>query len=148
MSIFRSYFNKSNNIISGVRSNSSKNPVMEISAYGSDVKKPSRYIFDIDFSKLAEKVNDGIITPNNTKHYLNMVNTIKYSPEYISDKSYSNNIVRASSFTIDLFNIKQSWDEGTGYNFNYNPINVVPQVSNWYDRKSGLTWDVEGVDFF
>lgn len=147
MSIFRSYFNKSNNIISGVRSNSSKNPVMEISAYGSDAKKPSRYIFDIDFTKLAEKVNNGIITPNNTKHYLNMINTIKYSPEYIKDKSYSNNIVRASSFIIDLFNIKQSWDEGTGYNFNYNPVNVIPQVSNWYDRKSGLTWDIEGVDF-
>jgi hypothetical protein len=146
MSIFRSYFNKSNNIISGIRSNSAKNPVMEISAYGVDVKKPSRYIFDVNLEGLIDKVNKGIITQNNCRHYLNMTNTIRYSSENIGNKSYSNNIVRASSFNLELFNINEDWDEGSGYSFNYNPITITEQASNWYERKNGYNWANEGVN--
>lgn len=146
MSIFRSYFNKSNNIISGIRSNSAKNPVMEISAYGVDVKKPSRYIFDINLDGLIDKANKGIITQTNCRHYLNMTNTIRYSSDNIGNKSYSKSIVRASSFNLELFNINEDWDEGSGYSFSYSPINVIEQASNWYERKNGVDWAIEGAN--
>ena len=146
MGIFRSYFKKSNNIISGVYANSSKNPVMEVSAYGLDTKKPSRYIFDINLDGLIEKVNNGIITENNCNHYLNMTNTIRYSPDTIGIKSYSKSIVRASSFSLEIFNIEEDWDEGSGYDFLFDPINPVKQVSNWYERRSDANWSTAGVN--
>ena len=145
MSIIRSYFNKSNNIVKGVYSNSSKNPVMEISAFGSSEKIPSRYLFDIDLTLLNKKISNGIINQNNCKHYLNMTNTIRYSHDYIGNKSY-NNIVRASSFDLDVFNIKENWDEGSGYDFSFNSANVIKQAPNWYERANGQNWSVEGVD--
>lgn len=146
MGIFRSYFNKSNNIVSGVYANSSKNPVMEVSAYGLDNKRPSRYIFDINLDGLIEKVNNGIITENNCNHYLNMTNTIRYSPDTIGIKSYSDSIVRASSFTLEIFNLDEDWDEGSGYDFSFEPIKPIKQVSNWYERRSDANWSTAGAN--
>jgi len=158
MSVFRSYFSKNNTLIGNNLSNNSQNPVTEIS-YGTVEKQVSRFIFDIDLSELRKRIDDGIINPQKiTKHVLHMTNTISYAPQYLGKKSYSQTIDRASSFNLDIFNIEEDWDEGSGYDFDFstlpdypyvdvvNPI-VYPQAANWFERKTGVNWAVSGGSY-
>ena len=155
MSVFRSYFKKNNTLIDNNLSNNSQNPVTEIS-YGTFNKQPSRFIFDIDLEDLQKRIADGLINPNRiVKHVLHMTNTISYAPEYLGKKSYSLNIERASSFQLDLFNVDEDWDEGSGYDFIYNDTmypyvdvvgrNIIDPASNWFYRKTNIPWTFEGA---
>jgi len=148
MSVFRSYFSKNNTIISGNKTNSSQNPVTEIS-YGTYDKQVSRYLFDIDLSELKKRIDIGYINSNRIKkHILHLTNTISFASEYLGKKSYNQSIDRASSFQLDVFNIKQPWDEGSGYVFDYsgNIYNgVVLQASNWYSATTSALWHSEGA---
>lgn len=143
MSIFRSYFSKNNTLISNNLTNNSQNPVTEIS-YGTTDRQLSRFIFDVDLTTLGERITQGLINPDNiVRHTLFMVNTISNAEEYIGKKSYDSDIQRASSFSLELFNINQDWDEGSGYDFIYNdtiPINAVEQASNWYSATTATAW--------
>ncbi len=148
MSTFRSYFSKNSTLIEQNSTNNSQNPVCEIS-YGTMNQLVSRFIFDIDFSKLINKISTGIINPNNiTKHTLYLTNTISYAPQYLGKKSYSETIDRASGFDLELFNIDEDWNEGSGYDFVYDEsleMNIAQQAPNWYERKSNLNWGNSGV---
>jgi len=155
MSIFRSYFKKNTTLIESNLTNNSQNPVTEIS-YGTLNKQVSRFIFDIDLDDLRSRIDDGFINPNRiVSHVLHMTNTISYASEYLGKKSYSLNIDRASSFDLDIFNINEDWDEGSGYDFIYNdaqfpyvdtlqPI-IYPQASNWSARTTTSGWTVAGA---
>ena len=82
MSIIRTYFTKNNTIITDNRINNSQNPVTEIS-YGLN-KQVSRYIFDVDFDSLKNKlVNKGYNEQSIKHHKLVLYNTI------CTDKSYT-----------------------------------------------------------
>jgi hypothetical protein len=148
MSIFRSYFAKNDTLIDNNQTNNSQNPVTEIS-YGTFNKDVSRFIFDVDLSGLQEKILQGFINPNRiVKHVLHMTNTISYAPKYIGKKSYSESIDRASSFNLEVFNLKQDWDEGSGYDFIYNDYTLsssAEQASNWYSAKTATLWTVPGA---
>lgn len=148
MSIFRSYFSKNNTLISSNLTNNSQNPVTEIS-YGSLQEKVTRFIFDVDFSGLVDRINNGVIIPSSgMTHILHMTNTINYSPQYLGKKSYSENIDRASSFDLDVFNVTEDWDEGSGYDLNYENIislNAIEQASNWVYRKTDVEWTDAGA---
>lgn len=148
MSIFRSYFLKNNTLIGNNLTNNSQNPVTEIS-YGSLNKQVSRFIFDIDLTDLLKKIQDGFIVPNSTmKHVLHMTNTISYAPQYLGKKSYSLAIDRATSFNLEVFNINEDWDEGSGYDFIYDDTlipNSVEQASNWTARTSTDGWSTAGI---
>lgn len=155
MSIFRSYYLKNDTLIDNNLTNSSLNPVTEIS-YGTFNKQVSRFIFDVDFSNLQNKIANGFINPERiVKHVLHMTNTIRYAPKYLGKKSYSLNIDRASSFELELFNINEDWDEGSGYDFIYNDSqlpyvdtlqpNLISQASNWFERKTGVDWTADGA---
>ena len=150
MSIFRTYFSKNSTIISTNLTNNSQNPVTEVS-YGSLQQRLTRFIFDIDLSDLVDKINNGFIVPNSgMTHTLYMTNTISYAQQYLGKKSYSESIERASSFDLDIFNIDEDWDEGSGYDFIYNDIiypNVVDQAVNWKERKTDLDWTVSGGSY-
>ncbi len=157
MSIFRSYFIKNDSIIADNLTNNSQNPVTEIS-YGTFNKQVSRFIFDVDLINLLERINTGAINPNRiVKHILHMTNTISYAPQYIGKKSYSLNIDRASSFDLDVFNINEDWDEGSGYDFEYNvkpqpyvdivQPNLQQQAVNWFERKTDIDWIVSGGSY-
>lgn len=146
MSRFRSYFSKNNTLIKDNVTNNSQNPVTEIS-YGTINRSVSRFIFDVDLQPLINRINNGEINPSRiTKHILHMTNTIRYSPEYIGDKSYSSIIQRASAFQLDLFNVMEDWDEGSGYDFEYYdnelPTTSLAKIgtSNWFYRKNQLSW--------
>jgi hypothetical protein len=155
MSVFRSYFKKNNTLIDNNLTNNSQNPVTEVS-YGTFNKQPSRFILEIDFEDLQKRIADGLINPNRiVKHVLHMTNTISYAPQYLGKKSYSANIERASSFELDLFNVDEDWDEGSGYDFLYNDT-IYPYVDvldkqtidpacNWYYRKTNVLWTNQGA---
>lgn len=148
MSIFRSYFKKNGTLISSNLTNNSQNPVTEIS-YGSLQQRVSRFIFDVDLNNLIDKINIGqIILNSGTTHILHMTNTISYAQQYLGKKSYSDTIERASSFDLDIFNINEEWDEGSGYDFIYDNTfyaNSVIQASNWKNRKTDVSWSIAGA---
>ena len=150
MSVFRSYFSKNNTLISTNETNNSQNPVTEVS-YGSLQQRLTRFIFDVDLDDLLDKIYDSQIIPNATMtHTLHMTNTIRYASEYLGKKSYSQSIERASSFDLDLFNIDEDWDEGSGYDFIYADViypDVVTQASNWVDRQTAIPWTVSGGSY-
>jgi len=150
MSTFRSYFLKNNTLISSNLTNNSQNPVTEIS-YGALEQRITRFIFDVDFSDLINKINNGFIVPNSgMTHTLHMTNTISYAENYLGKKSYSDRIERASSFDLDVFNIDEDWDEGSGYDFIYDDTylpNVIEQASNWKYRKTDVPWTVSGGSY-
>ena len=155
MSIFRSYFLKNDTLIESNLSNNSQNPVTEIS-YGTLSAMVSRFIFDVDLENLRARIEDGFIVPNESmRHILHMTNTITYAPQYVGRKSYSMGIERASSFSLDLFNVTEFWQEGSGYDFSYSnkgdlfheqPLPVIAeQAVNWSARTTGVGWTVEGA---
>ena len=84
MSIFRSYFNKNNTIVSNNYVNTGRNPVMQLN-FGSDqqIIPPagfSRFIFNLDLQPLIDKVATGEISTGCTTfsgitHTLTMTNT-------------------------------------------------------------------------
>lgn len=148
MSVFRSYFSKNNTLIKDNRTNNSQNPVTEIS-YGTSSADVSRFIFDINLEPLIERIQSGIIPINSIqKHVLRMTNTIRYRSDLIGGKFHDGIQQRTGSFTLDLFNVVEDWDEGNGYDFIYNQeeFPTIPeQASNWFDRKTGISWTVEGA---
>ena len=155
MSVFRSYFKKNNTLIENNLTNNSQNPVTEIS-YGTFNRQPTRFIFEVELEDLVQKIRDGLIVPNDSmRHVLHMTNTISYAPQYLGRKSYSVNIERASSFQLDLFNIDEDWDEGSGYDLRFNDTvypyvdvverSIIDPASNWYDRKTNIPWTNEGA---
>ena len=155
MSQFRSYFKKNNTLIGDNLTNNSQNPVTEIS-YGTFDKQVSRFIFDIDFDDLLNRIADGFINSDRiVSHTLHMTNTISYAQQYVGKKSYSLGIDRASSFDLEVFNINEDWDEGSGYDFIYNDINLpyidtqksvlYPQQSNWSARTTTDNWTTAGA---
>jgi hypothetical protein len=151
MSIYRSYFNKNSTLIKLSEINNSQNPVTEIS-YGTLNKQVSRFIFSIDITDLKNRIDSGEISIDSVqKHVLKMTNTIAYRPDLLGRKSYDGSTDRASSFVLELFNIDEEWDEGSGYDFVYDDeIYITNQVLskqpvNWYYRKTNQEWTVEGA---
>lgn len=145
--LYRSYFSKNATLIENNRTNNSKNPVTEI-FYGTLSSNVSRYIFDIDLEPLINKINDGEIKSNQIiKHTLKLVNTIRFSPERIGTTLSDQTTQRASSFDLEIYNIDEDWDEGTGYDFVYideQYPNIPQKPVNWYDRKINTPWTIEG----
>jgi archaellin len=148
MSRFRSYFSKNNTLIEDNRTNNSQNPVSEIS-YGTLENRVSRFIFDIDLQPLVDKLNSGVLNPDLIKsHKLNLTNTIRIIPELVGSRYADCETQRAASFTLELFNIEEDWDEGNGYDFVYidEQFPSIPkQASNWFERKTSIEWSVEGA---
>ena len=140
MSIFRSYFNRNNTIISNSEVNTGRNPVMELTFGNSDFTLPShgftRFIFDLDLTPLLNNIKSGFIQTGcteNMTHYLQMTNTSSFENE-LENTKMSNGRRRATSFDLFLFRIPktegyegntQYWDEGVGYDFNDFNLAVV-----------------------
>lgn len=139
MSIHRSYFSKSNTIVSNSYANVGRNPVMDLFfGYSQNTAAPdgfSRFIFNLDLSQLIEKIETGVITTgctNNMTHTLNMTNTIRFDKDLLNTYN-SDERRRASSFDLILFRIpltsgdtgtEQLWDEGVGYDY-YNTKKTI-----------------------
>ena len=155
MSIYRSYFLKNNTLIESNLTNNALNPVTQIT-YGTPKGYVSRFILDVDLQGLRDKMAQGSINPQRiVSHTLHMTNTIAYAPQFTGRKIDSLNVERASSFTLDLFNVNQDWQEGNGYVFTFSDkqddftlsfLPSIPEVaSNWTARTTGVRWTVDGA---
>lgn len=147
MSYFRSYFEKNNTLIKDSFVNTSKNPTSDL-YYGSTY---SRFIFKLDLLELKRRVTDGTyIITSETKHYLHLTNTI-FGDNRLIAQDKSNGKVRATSFTMELYKITESWNEGfgfdyidAGFDFNTGSKTYSETASNWFKRNSLDTWTNEG----
>ena len=167
MSINNSYFSKNNTLTSNSFVNTGRNPVTEL-FFGSIInsKYPngySRFIFDLDFTLLNQKVSDGTINLNCGElptHTLRMVNTISFNEELLNTTT-SQGRMRATSFDLILFRIPyidndpdqpQIWDEGVGYDFadlvyDYSPSDksFSDGPSNWFQTTTIGVWEEPGI---
>jgi hypothetical protein len=132
MSIYRSYFSKSNTITSDSYTNTARNPIVEL-FYGrvDNILLPigfSRYIFDINLSGLTDLYDEKVISTDcnqSISHILKMTNTSDFDKVLINDTT-SQGRRRATSFDLVLFRIPktsgstgspQLWDSGVGYDY-------------------------------
>ena len=147
MSYFRSYFEKNNTILINSDINTAKNVVTEI-YYGNGL---SRFIFKINLEPLKTKINNGdLVLDDNTKHYLNLTNTIFGDKSFLG-KLNGKNRKRATSFDLILFPITDTWDEGTGFDYektyDYTTGNETFDIrpSNWKFRTTLHEWSEPGI---
>lgn len=161
MSIHKSYFDKSCTLLYNSYVNTSRNPIVELFFGRVDTSSTplgfSRYIFNIDLSKLQEKVSQGIISTtcnsySGITHKLRMTNTSFFDEELLNDKT-SQGRRRATSFDLVLFRIpqNQNWDSGVGYDyydFKTNPLNdksYSDRPSNWFQKTTLSGWTTPGL---
>lgn len=150
MSVFRSYFTKDNTLIYNKYVNTGLNPVAQI-FYGTLETTMSRYIFSFDTTELANRIGDFRIPNNGTiQHTLKLTNTLLYDKQLLGNNCASFN-QQASSFDLVLFRVPQYWDEGTGYDFEYNntviDINakIYETASNWFQCTGSTLWNEPGI---
>ncbi len=166
MSIYKSYFSKSNTILYNSYTNTGRNPIVEL-FYGnvSNVGIPlgySRYIFNIDLTGLTNNYNNGIISTSCGQvptHTLKMTNTSFFDNELLNDKT-SEGRRRATSFDLLLLRIPkysgntgttQTWDSGVGYDYydfgvtNLNDRSFSNRPSNWYQATTISGWSTPGI---
>jgi hypothetical protein len=151
MSIFRSYIEKNNTIIRDRYFNTGLNPVAEL-VYGGAASTGStvysRYIFKLDLDDLNNRISENIIISGSVlSHKMKFYNTISQQPDIITNKM-ADGSKRASGFDLVLFKLSEEFDEGNGYNFNYNTYSGVTSnitASNWFYRKENVLWNEEGI---
>lgn len=146
MSIYRTYLSKNATLINGDLSNNSRNPVTEIS-YGGEDGLSSRFIFDFDFTKIKQRIDDGFINKSRIKkHILKLYNTIRISPEYVGATHTARKIENTKGFTLELFNVDDDWNNGVGYDIDFNLIGKLKESEpNWYYSKTNTPWTIPGV---
>jgi len=159
MSIHKSYFSKSSTLIYNSYTNTSRNPIVEL-FFGrvENLSTPigySRYIFNVDLSKLQEKISEKIISTNCTTamtHTLKMTNTSEFDEDTFNSKTPSGRR-RATSFDLVLLRIPQSqnWDSGVGYDYYdynatiYDDKSYSERPSNWFQRTTTNLWSNSGL---
>lgn len=160
--VTRTYIEKFNTIISGSKLNTSLNPISEL-VYGRD-NIVSRALIYFDHAKIKELV-DNAIMPNVEKmtHTLHITNAGSLDFTQLHQKETSsinsNTKIRATSFDLIFFLIPKPWDEGKGFDYSVNALNVgyyspnpidpnrliSTDGSNWLQRMNGLPWDERGI---
>ena len=168
MSLYKSYFNKSTTILYNSYTNTARNPIVEL-FFGrlENVGVPygfSRYIFDLDLTKLQDKVSDKVISTGCTgfsgiTHTLRMTNTSFFDKELLNTKT-SQGRRRATSFDLILYRLPktsgttgniQTWDSGVGYDYydfgitNLNDKAFSLRPTNWYERTTISGWSTNGI---
>ena len=160
--VFKTYISKFNTIISGSKLNCGLNPISEL-VYGKDTVV-SRSLFYFDHSVVKKLMGDRIFCDKSKmRHVLHITNAGSLDFTQLHDKETSSinghEKIRATSFDIIFFLIPKPWDQGKGFDYSWNFLNVdlydhsvVDQRrlvstdgSNWFQRMNGLPWDEEGV---
>jgi hypothetical protein len=143
--VIRTYFDKSNTIISNSIANTGLNPVAELFYGGYDgIEKFSRYLFHFDETRIKELYDNGTFTDlSKLKHTLKLTNTASFDAGLLNGTMALKD--RASSFDLILFTINQDWDNGVGYDYEV-PIlasgdylySIGP--SNCVNSRTGINW--------
>lgn len=152
MSIIRTYFDKNNTILSGIRRdvNTGRNPVAEL-FYGD---LTSRFIFYVDLEPIRALITEKSVNVSSiVRHTLKMKNSSNF--DVMPYRDYRNQIqfgdkTHATSFDLELKPITEFWDEGIGYDAdryaNYSDENpYLKGASNWVNRTKEHLWEVAGA---
>ena len=143
--VIRTYFDKSNTIISNSNVNTGLNPVTEL-FYGGAItqQKYTRFLFHFDEARLKNFYTGGTFTElSNLKHTLRMTNTGAFDKDLLNTGMGSKD--RTTSFDLIVFKINQDWDGGVGYDYEI-PILLTGDYgystmpSNWLRPKIGYDW--------
>ena len=151
--IYRSYFKKQATLIRNSYTNSSRNPIIELSYGGTNNSATtyvSRYVLNIDLDSLKSKISSNTINQNTVQsHILKVKNCISMNDGYIGIDFISSK--RASGFDLAFIKLNEEFDEGTGYDYIYNDtqyreVELNKSSANWYNRKNPqITWSQSGV---
>lgn len=151
MSIIRSYFSDNTTLLRNNYTNNSRNAVFELS-YGGNTDSgntlTSRYLLKFDLNNLIGKLtNNEILQSQISSHKIKIKNVISESKDKVGGKFLD--AYRGSNVNIITYPINESWVEGTGYEFIYNPPSYNPNLlnttpSNWYYKDSGVLWNEFG----
>ena len=168
MSIYKSYFDKSNTIISNSYTNTARNPIIEL-FYGrvNNLNIPigfSRHLFTLNLSGLTDNISTKVISTGCTPlssftHTLKMTNTSSFDVGLLNDKT-SQGRRRATSFDLVLLRIPkfsgttgstQIWDSGVGYDYydfgvtELNDRSFSTRPTNWFQRTTIDNWSTPGI---
>jgi len=151
--IYRSYFKKQATLIRNSYTNSSRNPIIELSYGGTNNSATTyvtRYVLNIDLDSLKSKINSNTINKNTIQsHSLKIKNCISLNDGYIGIDFISSK--RASGFDLAFIKLEEEFDEGTGYDYIYNDrqyreIELNKSSANWFNRKNPqIKWTQPGV---
>jgi len=159
MGILRTYFSKDNTIVRNSYVNTGRNPIVELFHGGSlnpDEVKYSRYIFDLNFEEIIQKINTKEISEvSNMRHVLKMTNTSCFDQEQFCKTVASclGDVKRATCFDLILFEVPEAWCEGNGYDYTYTRVSCADSdktycegPSNWFVREDLITcWSNPGI---
>ena len=148
----RTYFDKCNTIVKDSYYNHGINPIGELN-YGGDV---SRFIFHFNTDNIESYICDKTFADTSKlKHTLKMYNCASINNVLIDKKLLTSTFTglkeRASAFDLIFFLIPKEWDGGRGFDY-ARDLNIVgtnnaltTYGSNWYNSKTGIQWDEEGI---
>lgn len=144
--VIRTYFDKSNTIVSNTNVNTGLNPVTELFYGGAEgQQKYSRFLFHFDETRLKDFYTGGTFTDlSKLKHTLRMTNTGSFDKELLNTGMGSKE--RTTSFDLIVFKIDQPWDNGVGYDYefpllNYGDAAFAVGPSNWVNAQTGVEWN-------
>lgn len=151
MGTYRTYFDKNNTIVKNNDVNTGRNQISEL-YFG---MSHSRFLFYCSFDEIKALVNDKVINlDSDTRHILKIKNTSSFDiKDFLSN---SNNLLfndnyRPTSFDLELHEIKQFWDEGTGYDFSPSPTSIPEnkdyalEPSNWLKATNTTNFNPSGA---
>ena len=160
--ITKTYLTKFNTIISNSKLNTGLNPISEL-VYGKDFIV-SRSLIYFDHNKVKELIENGaMVDMTKMKHILHITNAGSLDFTQLHDCETSsineNKKIRATSFDLIFFLIPREWDNGKGFDYSMNALNVgyysptpidpkrlySTDGCNWFQRMNGLPWDEEGI---
>jgi hypothetical protein len=158
--VFKTYINKFATIIKDSEINTGINAISEI-LYGKNV---SRGLIYFDLCQLQSFIDEGRCPDiSKMRHVLKITNagSIDFTQVHLKETSSIDDSLkrRASSFDLLFFVIPKTWDRGKGFDYSKNFFNidfysnekhpsyrlVSTQGCNWFNRRSGIAWDEEGV---
>ena len=158
MGILRTYFSEDNTIIKNSYVNTGRNPIVELFHGGSlnpSEVTYSRYIFNLDFTEILQKINTKEATLEGMTHTLKITNTSCFDSEQFcrTVNSCIGDVKRATCFSLILFEVPEPWCEGNGYD--YTPVKITCSdsdktycegPSNWFQREDLITcWSNPGI---
>jgi hypothetical protein len=143
--VIRTYFDKSNTIVSNANVNTGLNPVTELFYGGTGSQQQySRFLLYFDETRIKELYTGDTFTDlTKLKHTLRMTNTGSFDKELLNKNMGSKD--RTASFDLIAFKINQPWDNGVGYDYEI-PIltngdtSFNNGVSNWVNARTGVEW--------
>lgn len=149
--ITKTFFDKCNTIIKNSNANLGLYPISMLN-YGLIT---SRFLIHFNLDNIIKKYKHDYINQSNLTHTIKMQNCgsidNKSFHELIESNDKNGLKCRASSFEIIACKIKEKWDQGNGFDettdfYNYgNNSAFSTQGSTWYNTKTNIPWEENGV---